>query len=114
MKAIRPLPDEQSIIIKKADKGSAVVVWGRVDCIKKALKLHKDENVCGKVNIKDIILPDLAETSNYFFKGPKTKDCITDKNLKVFCSFNVQPHSFNSRQRARQILSVLIILKFEV
>ena len=37
-KAIRSLADDRSIVIKKDDKGSAVVVWDRLDYIKEAQK----------------------------------------------------------------------------
>ena len=37
--------DDRIIIIANADKGSVVVVWDRVDYIKKAQKQFKDENV---------------------------------------------------------------------
>ena len=83
-KAIRSLADDRSIVIKKADKGSAVVVWDRVDYIKEAQKQLKDENVYKKVNFKDQNLSELVDKSNHFFKGLKTKGCITDKNLKYF------------------------------
>ena len=83
-KAIRSLADDRNIVIKRADKGSAVVVWGKVDYIKKAQKQLKDENVYRKVNFKDQNLSELVDKSNHFFRGLKTKGCITDKNLKYF------------------------------
>ena len=33
--AVRSLADERSIVIKKADKGSCVVVWDRFDYVKR-------------------------------------------------------------------------------
>ena len=83
-KAIRSLADDRSIVIKKADKVSAVVVWDRVDYIKVAQKQLKDESVHKKVNFKDQNLSELVDKSNHFFRGLKTKGCITDKNLKYF------------------------------
>ena len=83
-KAIRSLADDRSIVIKKADKGSAAVVWDRVDYIKEAQKQLKGENVYKKVNFKDQNLSELVDKSNHFFKGLKNKGCITDKNLKYF------------------------------
>ena len=44
-KAIRSLADDRSIVIKRANHVSAVVVWDRVDYIKEAQKQLKDENV---------------------------------------------------------------------
>ena len=42
---MRVLDDGRSIIIKKADKGSIVVVWGRNDYILDAEKQLNDTNV---------------------------------------------------------------------
>ena len=44
-KAIRSLAGDRSTAIKKADKGSAVVVWERNDYIKEAEKLSGDKSV---------------------------------------------------------------------
>ena len=44
-KAIRSLADDRSIVIKKADKGSAVVVWERNDYIKEAEKQLGEKSV---------------------------------------------------------------------
>ena len=52
-KTTRFLADDMSIVIKKANKGSAVVVWDRVDYIKEAQKLLKDKNKYKKLNFKD-------------------------------------------------------------
>ena len=83
-KAIRSLARNRSILIKETDKSSAAVVWDGVDYIKEALKQLKDENVYKKVNFKDQNLSELVDKRNHFFKGLKTKGCITDKNLKYF------------------------------
>ena len=88
--AIRSLADDRKIVIKKADKGSAVVVWDRVDYIKEAQKQLKDENVYKKVNFKDQNLSELVDKSNHFFRGLKTKECITDKNLKYFTHISIK------------------------
>ena len=83
-KAIRSLADDRIIVIKKTDKGSAVVVWDKVDYIKEAQKQLKDENRYKKVNFKDQNLSELVDKSKHFFNGLKTKGCLTDKNLKYF------------------------------
>ena len=88
--AIRSVADDRSIVIKKADKGSAVVVWDRVDYIQEAQKQLKDENVYKKVNFKDQNLSELVDKSNHFFRGLKTKGCITDKNLKYFTHISIK------------------------
>ena len=48
--AIRSLADDRSIVIKKIDRGSAVTVSDRDDCVKKAQKQLGDKNVYRKVN----------------------------------------------------------------
>ena len=52
-----------------------------VDYIKENQKQFKDENVYKKVNFKDQNLSELVNKINHFFKGFKTKGCITDKNF---------------------------------
>ena len=44
-KALYDLKNDKSIVIKSADKGSAVVVWDREDYIKEAEKQLDDEEV---------------------------------------------------------------------
>ena len=44
-KAMRTLADDRTIVIKKADRGSCVVVWDRNDCIKEAEKQLNGANV---------------------------------------------------------------------
>ena len=70
--------------MKKADKGSVVVIWDRVDYIKVAQKQLRDVYVCKRVNVRDQKLSELVDKSNHFFKGLKTKGGVADKNLKVF------------------------------
>ena len=43
--AMRSLADDRNIVIKKADKGSNVMVWDRYDFIAEAKKQLKDQNV---------------------------------------------------------------------
>ena len=50
---MRSLADDRSIVIKKADKGSCIVVWDRNDYIREAEKQLKDQNVYTKVAFKD-------------------------------------------------------------
>ena len=44
-KALRSLADDKQIVIKKADKGSCVVIWDRDDYLVEAERQLKDENV---------------------------------------------------------------------
>ena len=81
--AMRFLVDNSRwVVVKRAGKGSAVVVWDRVDYIKEAQKQLNIENVYKKVTFKDQNPPELVDKRNQFFKGLKTKSFITDKNLK--------------------------------
>ena len=43
--AMRSFADDRSIVIKKADKGSCIVVWDRNDYLREAEKQLKDQNV---------------------------------------------------------------------
>ena len=44
-RAIRPLTGDRSIVIKKIDKGSCVVVWDRLDYVTEVEKQLKDRKV---------------------------------------------------------------------
>ena len=83
-RAIRSLADDRNIVIKKADKGSAVVVWGRNDYVKEAEKELKDTKVYKQVDFKKKLLCELVDKSNSFFKELKRKGCISEKTLKYF------------------------------
>ena len=64
---IRSLADDIIIIIKKADKGSCIVIWGR--------------NVI-------VILSKLAKMSNKMFSSLMERGYLTEKQLKYFpCEF---------------------------
>ena len=82
--AMRSLADDRSIVIKKADKGSCIVVWDRNDYLREAEKQLEDPNVYRKVAFKDKILSQLVDCSNRFFKNLKMKGHITEKELKYF------------------------------
>ena len=82
--AMRSLADDRSIIIKKADKGSCIVVWDRNDYLREAEKQLKDQNVYRKVDFKDKTLSQLVDCSNRFFRNLKMKGHIMEKELKYF------------------------------
>ena len=83
-RAIRTLADDRSIVIKKADKGSCIVVWDRADYLREAEKQLSDKKVYQEVPFKKQILSNLVDTSNNFFRGLKTKGFIAEKELKYF------------------------------
>ena len=56
------LANDRSIVTKKTDKASCVVVWNREDYIAEAGKQLSDKNVYRDVNFKSKILEDLAKT----------------------------------------------------
>ena len=88
---MRSLADDRSIVIKKADKGSSVVVLDRYDYIAEAEKQLKDQNVYKDVDFTEKILQDLAETSNKMFWSLKTKGKVDEKQLKYFTYEYKQP-----------------------
>ena len=81
---MRSLVNCKSVVIKKADKGSCVVVWDREDYTAKAERQLGDVTVYKDVNFKEKMLHDLAETSNKLFRNLKDKRGITEKQLKYF------------------------------
>ena len=83
-KAIRSLGDNWSIIIKKADKGSCVVVWERIDYIVAAEKQLGGKNIYQDVNFSNRIFWDLVDKSNKIFRSPECQGKITEKKLKFF------------------------------
>ena len=82
--AIRSLADDRNIVIKKADKGSCVVIWDRTDYIKEAESQLNNKSVYKDIVFKEKLLTDLVEKSNQFFKPLKTTGVITEKQLKYF------------------------------
>ena len=82
--ALRTLADDRNIVIKKADKGSCVIIWDRNDYITEAESQLKNEIVYKKVYLKQDILCELVTKSNGFFKDLRRSGCITEKKLKYF------------------------------
>ena len=83
-RAIRTLADDRSIVIKKADKVSCIVVWDGDDYLREAEKQLSDKNVYEEVQFKKQMLSNLVETSNKFFRGLKTKGFIVEKEWRYF------------------------------
>ena len=82
--AIRSLADDRSIVIKKADKGSCIVVWYRYDYLLEPEKQLDDNSVYKDVSFNEKLLSDLVENSKKLFQGLKRKGSITEKELKYF------------------------------
>ena len=82
-KGIRSLADDRHIVIKKADKGSYVVIWDRNDYITETEKQLSDKVVYKQVNFKEKSFCDLVEISNrFFFRGLKLDGRISEKEMK--------------------------------
>ena len=81
---IRSLVDDRNIIIKKADKGSCIVIWGRNYYLMKAEKQLSDKKLYQEVSNSENILFKLAEMSNKMFSSLKRRGYITVTELKYF------------------------------
>ena len=81
---VRSLADDRSIVIKKTDKGSCIVVWDRVDYILEAEKQLGNRYVYKDISFNEKLLSDLVERSNQIFHSLKRKGLITAKQLKYF------------------------------
>ena len=73
MEAMRSLVNDKSAGIKKADKGSHVVLWDREDYTAEAEIQLRDVTVYKDIVFKEKMLQDLAETSNKLFRNLKNK-----------------------------------------
>ena len=80
-KAMRTLADDKTIVIKKADRGSCVVVWDRNDYIKEA---EKQLNGAMFMRMSVLMLKELVGTSNKIFQNLKATGKISVKQLKYF------------------------------
>ena len=82
--AVRTLADDSNIVIKKADKGSCVVIWDRSDYITEAESHFRNELVYKNISFKQDMLCNLVTKSNSFFKDHRRSGCIMEKELKYF------------------------------
>ena len=82
--AAKALTDDRTIIIKRADKGSYVVVWDRMNYLLEAEKQSSDTNIYKSVDFKEKLLTHLVESSNDMFLILKRKGLISQKKLKYF------------------------------
>ena len=82
MECIRTLTDDRNIIVKKVDKGSCIVIWGRNDYLMEAEKQLSDKKVYQEVRNSENILSKLAEMSNKMLSSLKKMGYSTEKQLK--------------------------------
>ena len=83
-RAVRYLADDRSIVIKKGDKGSRVVVWDRWDYIKEAEKQVADSTVYKEINYNKKILSQLVDSSNKYVRKFNSTGYISYKEMKYF------------------------------
>ena len=62
--ATRPLVDDRTIVIKKANKGSCVVVLDRMDYLLESEKQLNDTSTYKSTELKEKLLIGLVESSN--------------------------------------------------
>ena len=56
---MRSFADDRNLVIKKADKGSCMVVWDRNDYLMEAEKQSSDKNVYKEVKFNEKLMQDL-------------------------------------------------------
>ena len=78
------MADDRNIVIKKADRGSCVVIWDRNDYITEVESQLKNKIVYKKVSFQKDMLCELVTKSNGLFKDLSHSGCITEKELKYF------------------------------
>ena len=72
------------LLLKKADKGSCVVIWDRLDYLLEADKQLGDKSIYKDVSLNEKILRDLVETRNKFFLNLERTGSVSEKEMKYF------------------------------
>ena len=86
------LQNDKSVVIKPADKASAVVVWERNDYLKEAERQLSDEKTYEEMRIKEKDQVELVEKSNDLFSNLRRKNVITENENNYF-TFNFKKSS---------------------
>ena len=81
---MRSLQNDRSVIIKPADKGSAVVVWDRQGYLKEAERQLSDSSVYKEVKVTEKDLVDLVDKSNKIFANLERRNIIQEKEKSHF------------------------------
>ena len=81
---MRSLQNDRSVIIKPADKGSAVVVWDRQDYLKEAEQQLSDSSNYKEVKVTEKDLVDLVDKSNKIFVDLERRNIIQEKEKNYF------------------------------
>ena len=83
---MRNLQEDRNVIIKLADKGSAVVIWDRNDYLKEAKKQLSDKSTYLETKVIEKDLVDLVEQSNKMFENLQRKSAIQEREKNYFKS----------------------------
>ena len=70
---MRNLQSDRNVIIKPADKGSAVVIWDRNDCLKEAEKQLSDKSTYFETKVIEKDAVNLVEQSDKMFENLQRK-----------------------------------------
>ena len=81
---LRSLQNDRSVVIKPADKGTAVVVWDRNDYLKEAERQLSDEKTYEEIRITEKDQVELVEKSNDLFSNLRRKNVITENENNYF------------------------------
>ena len=81
---MRSLQNDKSVIIKRADKDSAVVVWDRQDYLKEAKRQLSDSSIYKEVKVTEKDVVDLVDKSNKIFVDIERKNIIQEKEQNYF------------------------------
>ena len=88
--AVHSWASDRNIVIKKADKGSCVVIWDCLDYIMDAEKQLSDKTIFEVVTFNKKIIGNLTEKSNKMFEILKHRGFI---NLLTFIELIVKTHA---------------------
>ena len=81
---VRSLSTDRNIVIKKADKGSGVVIWDCLDYIMESEKQLYDKTIYADDTFNKNIIPNLTGKSNKISGNLKRIGYINEKQLKYF------------------------------
>ena len=81
---MRNIQDDRNVIIKPADKGSAVVIWNRNDYFKEAEKQLSDKSAYLETKVIEKDFVDLVEQSNKMFENLQRKSVIQERKKNYF------------------------------
>lgn len=83
-KAVHTLDNNDNIVIKKADRGSCVVVWDQSDDVMEAQRQPNGKTMYKDVNSDKNLIPSLTEKSSGLFESLKHRQLITEEEFNYF------------------------------